>query len=184
MPGSELFQSCKSCHGARGEGNVTLAAPAIAGLPSWYVAATLRKFRTGGRGAHPDDYEGLRMRPMSRQLANDQEVETVSGFVAQQAPHRAARSLQGGDAAAGAASDAVCLACHGPAGMGNQQLNAPPLAGQADWYLLASLKKFKEGLRGTAEGDVTGAQMRPMAMTLADEQAMKNVIAHILTFPR
>jgi len=74
-----------------------------------------------------------------------------------------------------------CAACHGADGKGNVQMNAPPLAGQHDWYLLAQLKKFKAGHRGLNPKDVTGGQMRPMAMTLADEQAMKNVVAHIQT---
>ena len=179
--GHDLYESCKSCHGNNGEGQLYVAAPAIAGLPKWYVENTVRKFRTGIRGAHPDDYEGLRMRPMSRQMASELEVETVSAYVAAMPPVRSAPTLTGGDAAAGATAYAVCAACHGPTGLGNQQLGSPPLVGQADWYMLNALKKFKAGVRGTAPGDTGGSQMRPMAMTLADEQAMKNVIAHINT---
>jgi len=48
-----------------------------------------------------------------------------------------------------------------------------------DWYMLSQLKKFKEGIRGTNPQDIGGMQMRPMSMTLVDEQAMKDVIAHI-----
>ena len=66
LPGEELFAACKSCHGVDGYGQENIAAPAIAGLPVWYVEAQLVKFRTGVRGAHPDDFEGLRMRPMSQ----------------------------------------------------------------------------------------------------------------------
>ncbi len=182
--GAELYTSCVSCHGKNGEGQAWLAAPAIAGLPPWYVNSALRKFRTGIRGAHPDDHEGLRMRPMSRQMANDVEIDTVSAYVAAMKPVKAPNTLTGGDATAGQAAYAVCAACHGVAGLGNEALKSPPIAGQADWYILSSLKKFKSGIRGAAPGDVTGAQMRPMAMTLADEQAMKNVIAHIATFNR
>ena len=145
------------------------------------TGATVRKFRTGLRGAHPDDAEGLRMRPMSRQMASELEVDTVSAYVAAMPAVRAAPTLEGGDAAAGATAYAVCAACHGANGMGNEQLKSPPIAGQADWYLLNSLKKFKAGIRGNVVGDVPGSQMRPMAATLPDEQAMKNVIAHIAT---
>jgi len=181
--GSDLYQSCKSCHGVRGEGLAYVAAPAIAGMPVWYLEGALHKFRTGLRGAHPDDFEGLRMRPMSRQLASEAEVQTVAAYIAAMPPVRAAPTLTGGDAKAGQAAYAVCQACHGPNGAGNVQLKAPPIAGQADYYLFSSLKKFKAGVRGTTPGDITGSQMRPMAMTLADEQAMKNVIAHIATLP-
>lgn len=181
--GHELYDSCKSCHKEGGQGDVTLAAPAIAGLPSWYVNSQLNSFRTGMRGAHPDDYEGLRMRPMSRQMANDQEIGIVTTYVAGLKPVKVAATL-GGDAEAGKTTYAVCGACHGLAGQGNVQLKAPPLAGQADWYVVSQLKKFKSGIRGAMPGDTMGAQMRPMAMTLTDEQSMKNVAAYIATFPR
>jgi cytochrome c553 len=184
LPGNELFAACATCHGAAGEGNPSIQAPSIAALPAWYVEAQLVKFRTGARGAHPDDLEGLRMRPMSRQLMNEAEVKAVAAYVAGLTFKKPASTLTGGDAAAGAGAYAVCLACHGPDGKGNQAMNAPPIAGASDWYLLAQLKKFKAGVRGANPADVTGGTMRPMAMTLADEQAMKNVIAHISTLNR
>jgi cytochrome c553 len=43
----------------------------------------------------------------------------------------------------------------------------------------ATLNYFKEGVRGTAEGDTTGAMMRPMAMILADDAAVRNVSAYL-----
>lgn len=184
LPGAELYGSCENCHGKDGAGNAKLGAPAIAGLPSWYVEAQLNKFRTGIRGAHPDDYEGLRMRPMARQMKTEAEVKEVTAYVASLTKKDAAPSLQGGDATAGSAAYGVCLACHGADAKGNQAMNAPPLAGQHDWYLLAQLKKFKAGHRGVNPKDITGGQMRPMSMTLADEQAMKNVVAHISTLSK
>jgi cytochrome c553 len=182
--GKELFRACTSCHGDQGLGNPAIQAPAIAGLPDWYVEAQLTKFRTGVRGAHPDDIEGLRMRPMSRQLMNHDEVVTVSKYVAQLAHHKAAPEVKGGDASAGAGSYAVCVACHGDKGQGNVAMKAPPIAQLPDWYMLSQLKKFKAGIRGTNPADVTGAQMRAMSMTVADEQAMKNVVAYVSTFSK
>ena len=64
--GAQVFDYCVQCHGADGAGNPDIEAPAIAGLPAWYVEAQIHKFRDGTRGAHPDDLPGLRMRPMSR----------------------------------------------------------------------------------------------------------------------
>lgn len=184
LPGKELFAACASCHGETGIGQANIAAPNIAGLPAWYVEAQLVKYRSGIRGAHPDDLEGLRMRPMSRQMMDEGEVKAVAAYVATLTPVKSAPSLKDADATAGAGSYAVCLACHGDKGQGNQALNAPPLAGQYDWYLVSQLKKFKGGIRGANPLDVTGGQMRPMSMVLADEQAMKNVVAHISTFSR
>ncbi len=184
LPGNELYAACVSCHGKSGHGQQDIAAPAIAGLPAWYVEAQLVKFRSGIRGAHPDDYEGLRMRPMSRQMMHEGEIKSVSAYVAALPALKASAATVGGDAAAGAASYGTCLACHGPDGKGNEALKSPPLTGQHDWYLLSQLKKFKSGIRGTNPNDITGAQMRPMSMTLADEQAMKNVVAHIATLAK
>lgn len=184
LPGKELFSACVSCHGADGHGNRTIGAPPIAGLPAWYVEAQLTKFRSGVRGMHPDDHEGLRMRPMARQMMNEAEVKSVSGHVASLRPAHVSPTLAGGNATAGAASFAPCVACHGPKGQGNEQLKAPPIAGQADWYLLAQLKKFKAGIRGSDPKDAQGALMRPMALSLANEQAMLDVVTHVASLPR
>lgn len=183
-PGHELYDACKACHGTSGFGQENIAAPAIAGLPAWYVEAQLMKFRTGVRGAHPDDLEGLRMRPMSQQMYDVAEVKEVARYVASMAPMKQPAKLEGGDATAGAGAYGVCTACHGPDGKGNEALKAPPIVGQHGWYLVSQLKKFKSGVRGTNPRDVSGATMRPMSMTLADEQAMKNVVAHISTLAK
>ncbi len=181
ISGKELFRSCDACHGKNGDGKAELAAPAIAGLPAWYVEAQLVKFRTGVRGGHPDDIEGLRMRPMSRTLMNEGEVKSVAEYVSTLPKHKPVATLAGGDAAKGKDAYVVCQACHGDKGQGNEALKAPPIHAQADWYLVSQLKKFKSGVRGANPNDVTGLQMRPMSLTLADEQAMKNVVAHVAT---
>lgn len=183
LPGKELYSACVSCHGADGHGNRKVGAPPIAGLPAWYVEAQVTKFRTGVRGAHPEDIEGMRMRPMARQMMNEAEVKAVSSHVASLAPVSVPRTLEGGDAAAGAASFASCVACHGQNGQGNEQLKAPPIAGQADWYLLAQLGKFRSGVRGGNPKDTSAALMRPMALALPDEKTMLDVVTHVAGLP-
>ena len=39
--GKMMFDNCTPCHGADGYGNPALGAPAIAGLPRWYVERQL-----------------------------------------------------------------------------------------------------------------------------------------------
>jgi len=182
--GAALYELCAQCHGEAGAGNKMFGAPAIAGLPLWYVQSQLRKFRTGLRGRHFDDLEGMRMRPMSLSLRNDEDVDAVASHVAALPRQPLVVTLEGGDAARGAAGYAVCASCHGQHGEGSQDQSAPPLAGASDWYLLTSLQKFKDGVRGGDMNDMTAVMMRPMAMGLADQQAMKDVIAHIATFPK
>ncbi len=88
-----------------------------------------------------------------------------------------------GDPAAGQAQYAICAACHGTNGEGNEQLNAPKLSGQQTWYLTQQLNAFKSGIRGTHDDDIYGRQMRPMAMTLTDDAAVANIVAYIQTLP-
>jgi cytochrome c oxidase subunit 2 len=100
----------------------------------------------------------------------------VCAFVPVGAAHAA-------DAAAGKAAYAVCAACHGQQGEGNQAMNAPRLAGQHDWYVKRQLEAFRNGYRGTAAGDTNGMQMRQMAMAVADPTAVDNLIAFIAALP-
>jgi cytochrome c oxidase subunit II len=87
------------------------------------------------------------------------------------------------DPAAGKALFTVCSACHGQQAEGLQALNAPKLAGQADWYLKREIENFKSGVRGADPGDKAGMQMVPMVATLANEDAIDNVVAYIETLP-
>ena len=88
-----------------------------------------------------------------------------------------------GDASAGAASFAVCEACHGAQAQGNPALHAPKLSGQSDWYLSRQLRNFRSGARGAHEKDTFGQMMAPMAATLPDDAAINNVVAYIRTLP-
>lgn len=88
-----------------------------------------------------------------------------------------------GDPVAGQALYAVCSACHGAEGEGNKAVNAPKLAGQEWTYLERQLHNYKTGVRGSAEGDTLGQQMAGMAATLADDKAVRDVVAYIQTLP-
>lgn len=179
--GQALYDGCTSCHGADGAGDQAVGAPAIAGLPQWYVEAQLHKFKGGIRGWHPDDVTGLKMRPMATTLVDDADISSVSQYVAQMKPISGAMATVSGDASKGKASYAVCAACHGQDGKGNEVVKAPPLANGSDWYMLAQLDKFKGGLRGTHPKDLSGAQMRAAVGVLPDEAAMKDVVAYMAT---
>jgi len=179
--GAELFGLCVQCHGADGAGVALARAPSLAGLTDWYVEAQLTKFQQGLRGYHPDDVAGLRMAPMSRMLKSEADIRAVAAYVAGLPAKKPAPQLTGGDAARGKEFFVVCSACHGPDAAGNQQVNAPPLRYASDWYLHNQLEKFRAGLRGTNPGDPIAATMRPMSLTLPDEQALKDVIAYIMT---
>ena len=183
--GELVYNNCAACHGDQGEGKVEYEAPSIAGLGSWYVKNQLTKYREGYRGAHADDVEGLRMRPLSKTLRTEADVDAVSAYVAQlPAVINSPKTIMDGDPGRGADYYKTCVACHGADGSGMEALSAPSLIVTPDWYQLRQLKKFKSGVRGRAEGDVTGAQMSAMITVLPDEQAMKDVVAYIQKLKR
>lgn len=177
----EMYQLCTTCHGPNLEGNPQVNAPAIAGLPQWYIEEQLNKFRAGIRGAHAHDLTGMQMRPMAVSFHNDKELATIAQRVASMTPAKPAPTLTDGNAERGKTLYATCTACHGQDGAGNEQLKAPNIANANDWYLVAQLDKFRKGIRGADPRDTTGAQMAPMARTLPDDQAVKDVVAHIMT---
>ena len=179
-----LFPLCGQCHGAAGAGNQMYLAPAIAGLPEWYVFAQLQNFYTGQRGKHPDDLAGLRMYPMAKTFQGDRaesDMQALAAYVAKLPPPPTPATLVGGDPERGARSYQVCTACHGPAANGNEALRAPPLHQQHDWYLLSSLQRYKSGVRASDPRNTNAQVMQGMSGTLVDEQAMKDVIAYIRT---
>ncbi len=180
--GKAAYAVCAACHGANGMGNKALNAPKIAGQEPWYLERQLKNFKGGIRGAHHKDPYGMQMRPMALTLANDQAVSDMAAFLSSMPVSKSSESTVKGDATAGKASYMICQTCHGPKGGGNKALNSPKLTGLQDWYIVRQLKNFKAGIRGTKSGDLFGMQMRPMAMTLANDEAINNVAAYIATF--
>ena len=180
--GKASFAVCQACHGANGMGNKALNAPRIAGQEPWYLERQLKNFKGGIRGADPKDTYGMQMRPMALTLSNDQAVSDMAAFLSSMPRSAPAASSVKGDVAVGKTAYMICQACHGPTGGGNKALNTPRLTGLQDWYIVRQLKNFKSGARGTKAGDTYGMQMRPMAMTLANDEVINNVAAYIATF--
>lgn len=182
--GRELFRTCVPCHGTDGGGLLALRTPGIAGLPDWYIRQELHRFATNLRGAHPDDAEGHRMRPMARSLYHPGDVEAVSAYVSG-LPRVLRKNVLSGNVEAGKTNYTMsCIACHGPDGAGNMAVGAPPIAQQADWYLVVQLKKFKSGMRGMNPDDTTGTQMHAMSLIMQDTTAMHDVVAYVKTLAR
>ena len=178
--GKTSYAVCEACHGKSGEGNKELGSPQIAGQPAWYLTRQLNNIKAGVRGAAPKDTFGAQMRPMAQTLTDDAAVANVVAYVLTLKPTPPAATVKG-DVEAGKTAYAACGACHGAKGEGNESLNAPHLAGQHDWYVVRQLQSFKSGMRGANQKDTFGAQMRPMAATLADDAAVNNVAAYIAT---
>jgi cytochrome c oxidase subunit II len=183
ISGAELFEACVPCHGAAGLGNSAIGAPAIAGLPAWYVSAQLERFQTGVRGQHADDVQGLRMQAMSRQVRSEMERGEVARHVASLPRVINTAAIGGGDAAAGQRAYLLCASCHGVTGSGFEAGKVPPLAGMDDWYVAAQIRKFQNGVRGTMPGDAFGPVMQAVAATLSAEN-INQVAAYVHALSR
>lgn len=182
LSGDALYGSCASCHGEAGEGDVSIGAPKLASLPRWYLALQLQRFKDGRRGKHVDDVEGLKMRAMAMQMSTEAEIDAVSTYIAG-LPAQASPATVTADAAAGEESFAVCTACHGDNGEGNEALEVPPLAGMEDWYVARQLRKFQSGVRGAIEDDRLGTQMASMALTV-DPDDVDGIAAYVRSLSR
>jgi cytochrome c oxidase subunit 2 len=178
--GKNLFGTCAACHGAQAEGNKAMNAPRLTGQGETYLVRQLNNFKKGIRGADGKDPLGMQMASMAKMLADDTAVANVVAYIESLPVVPSPITVQG-DAAAGKSLFTACVACHGADGKGVPAMNAPALAGQADFYLVTQLKNFKTGVRGTHAEDVFGKQMAPMAMMLPDEAAINNVVAYINT---
>lgn len=173
---------CTTCHGTDGRGNEGVQAPRLAGMEADYLRRQLENFRAGIRGTHPQDIEGIAMRPMAA-LLSDASIDDIVQWVGSW-KYVPAEPTISGDVAAGASLYRNCAACHGANAEGLPNFNAPALAGQNDWYLVTQLKNFMAGYRGMHPEDLLGAQMRTMAVTLGDEAGIINVVSYINTLGR
>ncbi|MXX30322.1 MAG: c-type cytochrome [Gammaproteobacteria bacterium] len=171
----DLLAACADCHGIALAGEQATGAPNLTVLPSWYVERQLQNYLRGLRGeaggagtsdAHALDGDGI----------------AAATALAASLPARTAAPTLDGDAERGSSLYRTCATCHGELGQGNQAFNAPPLAGQNDWYLVQQLEHYQAGRRGGVPGDIWGAQMRASTAVLGDEDAMRDVVAYISTF--
>ena len=182
--GEQLYRNCVICHGPDGQGIELQLAPALTGLSEKYMVEQLKKFKNGTRGAHHEDVAGLRMLPMAQTMVTEEDMQAVAKYIISLGSKKVPATVEGGDAAKGQALYATCLACHGPDGKGIEATGAPNLTNQHDWYLLTQIKHFKSKIRGYDPSDIGAMQMYPMMQLLADEQAMKDVVAYIQTLSK
>jgi len=180
VAGAAQYAVCAACHGQQGEGLQALNAPKIAGQGAWYMRTQLNNYKSGARGAHPQDTFGQQMAPMAATLVNDAAINNVIAHVQTFADEPAAATIEG-NVANGQRAYVICAYCHAGDGMGIEALNAPRLAGMSDWYMARQLQNFKDDVRGAHPTDFYGFQMGFMARIVQDEQAINDLVAYINT---
>ncbi|MEE8118635.1 MAG: c-type cytochrome [Gammaproteobacteria bacterium] len=138
--------------------------------------------RTGEFEILCEELCGVAHHAMRGMVVVDEQADFDS-WLAEQPTYAQVLAKKPGDAQLGQGNYAVCATCHGAAGEGNPNLNAPKLAGQEGWYLRRQIEYFKSGARGAHKDDEYGRQMAAMAAVLFNQAAVENVIAYIETLP-
>ena len=170
--GKALAESCKSCHGDKGQGmkeetrdGETLPSiPALAGQVATYTYKQLRDYFNGSR-SH-DQMTGV-AKGLTEQDAADLAV-WFSSLPAQQNKSssqnlaRAEKMVEQGD---GKRILPPCFVCHGDKGQGEKQ-DIPALVGQQADYFARTLLAYKNGQR---HNDIY-SRMRLIAQQLSEEE--------------
>lgn len=183
--GQQIYTArCATCHGASGEGNEAMHAPALAGQIDAYLSLQMANFTGGIRGSDPRDVHGASMAAQAAGIGAA-EAKSLSAYLsalpapvydsalpAQETLSRGKKSYQ-----------FRCASCHGFTGRGNAALKAPALAGLSAQYLQRQYANYLSGVRGTHPRDNYGRQMRAIAATLDDETEIEAVVEYISAMP-
>lgn len=169
---------CTSCHSPGAIGNTALAAPQIAGQEGWYIKRQLSNFLEGRRGLDPNHKPGRQMALISTVIDTPKKLEDLADYLSRLQPETKEQTVSG-NSEHGQSLYATCAVCHGVDATGNEQLGSPSLRYLDDWYLLSQLQQFQNGARGTANGDLYGAQMRAAVQVLVKENELRDVVAYI-----
>jgi cytochrome c oxidase subunit 2 len=79
--GEKIYAVCTYCHGADAQGVRAINAPRMAGMTDWYLARQLQNFKAGIRGGHRDDFYGMQMGFMGRNLQTDDQINDVIAYI-------------------------------------------------------------------------------------------------------
>jgi cytochrome c553 len=173
--GEQTSAICASCHGVDGNSVVAMW-PKLAGQHEAYLQRQLELIKSGARVV--PEMAGIVT------MLSEQDVADVSAFYSAQESSPAVADpvlLTLGEKIyrAGIAKTEVpaCMACHGPAGLGNPHAGYPALAGQHSNYLGKMLTGFRSGTTFGAEDSPSKVMAEVTArLTDAEISAVSNYI--------
>lgn len=157
---------CMACHGADGNSPNPIW-PKLAGQHASYILTQLQHFKSGSR-------KNDLMSPMAAPLS-DQDMADLAAYFSSQtqsAGTAAADKVAKGEKIYRAGNPntrvAACMACHGPAGIGNAPASFPRISGQHAAYVEKALKDFRAGSRDNDPN----MMMRGVAANMTDAEIM------------
>lgn len=161
--GKAISYTCLGCHGVPGYRNAypNYSVPKLEGQHAEYIVIALQAYKAGER-SH------LTMHSQASSLS-EQDMADIAAFFS-------GTPLKPGNAPQGKTPDAaqVCVACHGPDGVGITPLY-PSLAGQHEDYIERALHDYKKGGRknpimGTFAGQIKDADVKLLAQYYAQQK--------------
>ena len=163
---------CQACHGANGN-STNPQWPSLAGLGADYIVEQLQNFKDSTR-------KNAVMFPMASTL-NPEDMADVAAYFNSQAETGSDADptyRQAGEQLfrSGDKDRAIpaCMACHGPAGRGNEPGKIPELRGQHSEYTSAQLIAYASGTRPPGPGEIMGT----VAKRLSPDD-IRNVAAYL-----
>jgi len=160
-----ILLRCASCHGNDGNASVNEAYPKLAGQNTIYLLKALKDFRPGIKHGRHNASMAAIVNPLSEQ----EMIQIVNHYASLPTTIDAAQSdlvllgqqlYRGGSFVKGIPA---CLACHGPAGLGNPFAGFPRLSGQHAAYITAELMAFRAGTRIDHEHQMMSAIAKKMS---------------------
>lgn len=121
----------------------------------------------------------MQMRAIAVTLGSESVIDEASAYIATLPPIAGVRTLDGSAESGRRIYERTCVVCHGAAGEGSETLQAPPLAGADDWYVVRQLQAFRSGRRGAASRDTIGQPMRAVAMGLSNDQEVLDLASYL-----
>lgn len=146
---NQVLSECERCHGKQGNSTINENWPKLAGQNINYLKKQMRDFQSNGKYARRNSTMNVLMRALSKKekIKIARYYANLIGTIDTAQNHLLSLGeniYRGGDAIK---KIPACLACHGPAGLGNPPAGFPRLSGQHAHYIASQLRAFREGTR-------------------------------------
>lgn len=173
--GKGKSEVCVACHQVDGN-SVNPIWPKLAGQQANYLYKQLKDFKRANDPAVKNSRNNPSMTALVANLS-DQDMQDLAAYYAKQSIQPGTAQPQfvelgqkiyrGGNLDTGVSA---CIACHGPAAMGNNPAKFPRLSGQYPDYTIAQMKAFRDGSRKN------GPMMIDIAKRMSDAEI--EAVAH------
>lgn len=180
IKGKEYSKSCVGCHGGNFSGLISERSPSLPQLSKWYMQGQLQKYKQNILGYKIEDSDSYGMSILMKDYSNQQIADMVA-YIKTFKPKKQFNTLDGDPQKGKIEYQLNCMACHQEDGKGNEQIYAPNLVGLSDIYLVNQLIKYRDGIRGSGNGDKHGKVMQLFAKNLKNEQVMKDIASYIIS---